>query len=271
MKNKKELPKLGKKGTLAGLVLSFVLMITLVATFTFSQYQDNVEGELAELELIEEQNIGVDETGEEATENASDGLVIELPETKEETSEEVQEAEEAEAVESSSTAEENVADMVTSDNVINEVITTNESIASQAAFTEDTQMVWPVSGGLIMSFNMEEVVYFATLDQYKLNPAMIIDSEVGTEVLAGERGTVTSITTASDTGTTVTIDMGNGYTAIYGQLDELKITEGSYVEKGQVIGTLAEPTKYYSVEGCNLYFQLLKDGTAVDPLDYLPV
>lgn len=41
------------------------------------------------------------------------------------------------------------------------------------------------------------------------------------------------------------------------------------IEKGQQIGTLAEPTAYYTVEGYNLYFKLTKDGNPVDPLDYI--
>ena len=32
---------------------------------------------------------------------------------------------------------------------------------------------------------------------------------------------------------------------------------------------LAEPTKYYSIEGNNVYFELMHDGEPVDALDYL--
>ena len=44
----------------------------------------------------------------------------------------------------------------------------------------------------------------------------------------------------------------------------------SQLEEGDVIGVVAEPTKYYSVEGTNLYFELKKDGNPVDPTEYLP-
>ena len=56
---------------------------------------------------------------------------------------------------------------------------------------------------------------------------------------------------------------------MYGQLKDLNFEEGATVEAGQIIGYIGEPTKYYSVEGSNLYFQLLKDGKPVNPLDYL--
>ena len=44
---------------------------------------------------------------------------------------------------------------------------------------------------------------------------------------------------------------------------------GDYLEAGNVIGYLEIPTKYYSLEGCNLYFEMLKDGQPVNPMDYL--
>ena len=63
--------------------------------------------------------------------------------------------------------------------------------------------------------------------------------------------------------------MGDGYQAIYGQLGEVLVTEGERLAEGDLIGYLAEPTKYYSVEGCNVYFKLLKDGEPMNPLNYL--
>jgi septal ring factor EnvC (AmiA/AmiB activator) len=70
------------------------------------------------------------------------------------------------------------------------------------------------------------------------------------------------------TGCTVTENLGDGFEAVYGQLKELNFSVGDEVEGGQVIGYVSEPTKYYSVEGSNVYFELLKDGEPVNPLEY---
>ena len=43
------------------------------------------------------------------------------------------------------------------------------------------------------------------------------------------------------------------------------------VSAGEIIGTIAEPTKYYTKEGSNLYFALSKDGQPLDPTLYLPL
>jgi murein DD-endopeptidase MepM/ murein hydrolase activator NlpD len=156
----------------------------------------------------------------------------------------------------------------TSEDIIEEQIVTDMPTLS---FSEDETLVWPVLGEVLINFSMEKSVYFATLDQYKYNPAVIIAGDVGEEVWAATDGKVTSIREDAQTGTTVTVDLGDGFEAIYGQLGELHVKEGDRIEEGVLIGYLGEPTKYYSVEGCNLYFQLLKDGEAVDPLHYLDV
>ena len=45
---------------------------------------------------------------------------------------------------------------------------------------------------------------------------------------------------------------------------KLKITD-----VGDGIGTVAAPTKYYSLEGTNVYFKLTKDGEPVNPMSKL--
>ncbi len=142
--------------------------------------------------------------------------------------------------------------------------------APSLSFSEETQMEWPVNGNILLDYNMDQTIYFPTLDQYKLNPAIAVQAVEGTPVLASVPGTVYSIEENAQTGTTVTMELGSGYQAVYGQLKDLAVEEGQTVEKGDVIGYIAAPTKYYSEEGSNLYFAMKKDGEPVDPIAYLP-
>ena len=64
------------------------------------------------------------------------------------------------------------------------------------------------------------------------------------------------------------MDLGNGYQAVYGQLKDVCVSEGQKIGSGELIGYLSEPTKYYTVEGPNLYFELLKDGKPINPLEF---
>ncbi len=92
---------------------------------------------------------------------------------------------------------------------------------------------------------------------------------MGTTVQAPAPGKVVAVDHNEELGDFVVIDMGNGYQAKCGQLTEVPVTAGDIVEAGAVLGQVAEPTKYYVVEGSNLYFSVTKDGTPVDPLDYI--
>jgi murein DD-endopeptidase MepM/ murein hydrolase activator NlpD len=137
------------------------------------------------------------------------------------------------------------------------------------SFAAETEMQWPLQGNVILNFSMDQTVYFATLDQYKYNPAVIIQGQVNEKVASVADGKITNIETNEVTGCTVTVDLGDGYSAVYGQLKEVGLHAGDYIEAGATVGYISEPTKYYSVEGPNLYFQLIKDNVSVDPMTYL--
>ena len=100
-------------------------------------------------------------------------------------------------------------------------------------------------------------------------PALIIGADVGSPVAAAAKGIVDSVKVDEETGTTVSMNIGNGYELTYGQLKEVSVKEGDVVEDGGLIGYVSEPSKYYCEEGSNLYFKLTKDGTPVDPFLFL--
>lgn len=148
------------------------------------------------------------------------------------------------------------------------VETITQAEEPQLHFSAADSIGWPINGDVVLNYSMDKSVYFATLDQYKYNPAVIISGEVNDKVLAAADGQVISVDTNAETGQTVTIGLGDGYQAIYGQLKEVQLSAGDYVSRGDTVGFISEPTKYYSVEGSNLYFAMTKDGQPVDPLDY---
>lgn len=137
-------------------------------------------------------------------------------------------------------------------------------------FSEDTLMEWPVNGNILLDYSMDQTTYFPTLDQYKLSPAISVGAVEGAPVVAAVNGTVYSVEQNAQTGTTLTMELGNGYQAVYGQLTDLTVSEGDTIKKGTTIGYIAQPTKYYSTEGTNLYFAMRKNGEPIDPIEYLP-
>lgn len=142
-------------------------------------------------------------------------------------------------------------------------------IAEEFSEAELLSLQMPVEGEVLMEFAMDHSIYFSTLAQYQYNPAMIISAPEGTEVVTAAAGTVTEIGKTNEYGHYVTMDLGNGYQITYGQLFDINTEAGEILEAGARIGMVAYPTRYYVKEGDNLYLQLKKDGTPVDPQLYM--
>ncbi|MFV0341752.1 MAG: peptidoglycan DD-metalloendopeptidase family protein [Anaerocolumna sp.] len=175
-------------------------------------------------------------------------------------------------------AAEDIPDTASADDTTNsdaEVATqenqTQEVISPETLyFDTEKGLLWPVKGEVLMDYSADKVVFFKTLEQFKCNPAMIIGAQVGTDVLSAADGIITSITTEAETGTTVTINVGSGYSLVYGQLDKkVNYKVGELVKEGSVIGTITKPTMFYYEEGSNLYFQVSKDEDTLNPMELL--
>lgn len=141
----------------------------------------------------------------------------------------------------------------------------NAVVTKELHFAEADGLVRPLEGEVLMPFSMDSSIYFSTLDQYKYNPALMLQAEEGTTVAACAEGRVTEIYDDAEIGHAVKMELGDGYEIIYGQLEEISVSLGSYVNPGETVGKVAAPTKYFSVEGSNLYLKLTADGVPVDP------
>lgn len=224
----------------------------------------------------------VENTGEEA------GLKTKLSQNKNKEDEEEEEKEETEAKEKESAKKseskksepvekkeedeeagmfDETADTAMSDNVQAEAIST--TVQPALDFNEEDGLVWPIVGDVLINYSMDRTIYFPTLEQYKYNPAIVIAAKQGESIAAAADGRVISVAYDPAIGNTVVMDLGNGYELTYGQLENITVSEGSYVSVGDGIGTVAYPTKYYSVEGTNVYFKLTKDGEPVNPMSRL--
>ncbi len=255
--NKNERPSFLKgRGAAVGVVICFVAVIALVGVYTFNNYQKDIDEQMAKAEEQAEQL-----TEDKTEETTADDIM--LPEAEEGAQDGdgmgSDTADEQDGLLDSTGAEEGNAGGAE----------TSGTDTSGVWFSEDSVLTWPASGAVIMGYSMDQTVFFQTLEQYKYNPAMIIGGEAGETITASAAGIVTNIEETAQTGTTVTLDMGNGYTAVYGQLTDVPLSTGDYVNAGEMIGNLSEPTKYYSVEGPNLYFEILKDGEPVDPMNFM--
>ena len=270
--NKNERPAFLKgKGAAVGVVLCFVAVITMVGSYTFNHYKKNMGQQMkdaqTEAEKLTEDNSALANTDDiissETDSSGENGQQLEIQNGS-------QDGKNGTSEDTGDTTQGNTGtDGSTSTDTQDSTQSTASDSTSAVWFTQESTLAWPASGATLLSFSMDHTVYFPTLEQYKYNPALIIGGSQGEVINAAATGIVESIEETAQTGTTVTLDMGNGYTAVYGQLDEVPVAVGDYVAAGEEVGTLNAPTKYYSVEGTNLYFEVMKDGEPVDPMNFM--
>lgn len=145
-------------------------------------------------------------------------------------------------------------------------------MVQQTAVEETKSESWliPVEGIPGNGFAAESMVYSETLEQWTTHNGMDIKSEFGNDVVAVADGTVKKVYTDSKLGVTVEIDLGDGMTARYSNLDSnIEVVEGQKVKAGDVIGMVGNTALFEIADGDHLHFEVLKDGKNVNPADYV--
>lgn len=143
------------------------------------------------------------------------------------------------------------------------------SPASRLKFSKESILTWPVDGNIVLDYDMENTIYFPTLDLYKCSDAIVIQAETGTPVYCAAECIITNISSNEEIGTFVVTDLGNEYSLTYGQLKDVVVENGDILSDGDLIGYVNEPTRYFSLEGSNLYLKMTENGSPTNPLDYL--
>lgn len=93
-----------------------------------------------------------------------------------------------------------------------------------------------------------------------------IAAKPGTPIYAPAMGTVTFSDTRSGYGNYIMIDHGNGYVTTYAHMTTRYVKEGDVVAEGTLIGTVGSTGR---VTGPHLHFEILCNGSYVDPMLYI--
>ena len=129
----------------------------------------------------------------------------------------------------------------------------------------------PVAGGeLLKAFSAGALVYNQTMGDWRVHNGVDFGGSAGNSVVAVADGTVTAVYDDSFWGTVVEIDHGNGVTAKYCGFnkDTLEIKKGATVEGGALLGYLGTiPCEKSDLS--HLHFEVIKNGTNIDPEAYL--
>lgn len=128
-----------------------------------------------------------------------------------------------------------------------------------------SKMAWPVIGYTTLSSKFGYRIHPISGEK-KLHTGIDIPAPAGTPVVAANSGTVIISRYDNSYGNMVAIDHGGGIVSFYAHNTERLVKVGDKVSKGQKISTVG--TTGYST-GNHLHFEVKKNGTFVDPMNYL--
>jgi len=107
-------------------------------------------------------------------------------------------------------------------------------------------------------------------NQYHPNTGIDIADKEGKEfdVVASLSGEVTMVKEDSLLGNVIEIEHDNGIVTQYQSIKNMKVKAGDTVKQGDQIAT-AGTSQFNEKAGIHVHFEIRKDGTPVNPLDYL--
>ena len=123
---------------------------------------------------------------------------------------------------------------------------------------------WPTSGRITSYFGYRNTGIRGASTNHK---GIDIAVPYGTPIYAADGGTVTFSGYKGAMGYVVIIDHGNGYVTYYEHNSSLLVSAGAHVYKGQQI---AKAGRSGVANGVHCHFGIQRNGTYVNPLEYLP-
>lgn len=149
-------------------------------------------------------------------------------------------------------------------------------------------MLFIIIGSLLMSFsNQKDIALGLPIDKndnfllesgygerqhpvlsvLRMHTGIDLAAKEGVPVVSTEEGKVIKALLADNWGNIIVVQHNDLYSTSYSHLKSMSVKEGDKVTKGQVIGWVGH-TGLSSKN--HLHFELLKNGEAIDPINYLP-
>ena len=97
---------------------------------------------------------------------------------------------------------------------------------------------------------------------------MDLSAPTGTPIYASRGGTVEIATFSSTAGYYVQINHGDGFRSVYMHMTHYTVSAGQHVGQGEVIGYCGSTG---TSTGPHLHFGISKNGSYVNPANYIPI
>ena len=104
------------------------------------------------------------------------------------------------------------------------------------------------------------------LNKMEFHNGIDIAVVTGTEVVAVRSGVVTVIRTSATFGKVLEYETADGYKVMYAHLSEVLVKKGEKIKQGDIV---AKSGNTGLSTGPHLHYSLWKDGTLLDPMEYV--
>jgi len=125
--------------------------------------------------------------------------------------------------------------------------------------------VWPVSGGTIRGYSLEEPMYWAALSCMQVHAGTDIAGQAGEAVRCIMDGVVEKTSWDMLWGWRVRIAQTDGSAAVYAGLESCVVSEGQAVARGATLGTLLEKVPCEGELDAHLHLEYECGGVQQDP------
>lgn len=149
--------------------------------------------------------------------------------------------------------------------VENRVIYVGTRIPSQDELdtTATGTFIMPYNNYLSSAYGIRTVSEFGTREFHN---AWDIPGPYGSDIAVADGGVVESVGYTSGYGLHIIVDHENGYETVYAHLSKSLVEEGDRVGQGDIIANMGASGK---VTGVHVHFEIRKDGSAIDPAEFL--
>lgn len=148
--------------------------------------------------------------------------------------------------------------------------TKKPSIKNEISQPKITSLDMPVVGDYTKVFAKGSLVYSKTLEQWTTHDGVDISAERGTPVKAASDGIIADIYNDYKYGIIIVVDSEQGIKTKYANLStDSMVKKGDKIKKGDVISGVGNTAVFESGEPSHLHFEVIENGTCVDPKKYL--
>lgn len=146
----------------------------------------------------------------------------------------------------------------------------NAEAAREASEAAASIRVWPMAGAITKEYEMDQLVYCVTTDDWRVHDGVDMMAYLGEPVMAVTSGTVTAVYEDEMMGTVVEIAHEDSVSSRYCNLGPVPTVEvGDSVAPGDVIGAVGSTALAECGDEPHLHLQIFREGVSIDPREYI--